>query len=439
MRFETLQQWLAWQEQLHPCEIDLGLERVAKVYHQLCTSKPSQRIITVGGTNGKGSSVAMLDAILRAAGYRVGSYTSPHLLKYNERIKIDGEPVDDPTLCQAFERIDQARGETSLSYFEFGTLAALDIFNQASLDVVILEVGLGGRLDAVNIVDADVALITNIGLDHQAWLGDDLESIGFEKAGIMRAGRPVVFASANPPDSLVAHANNIGAVQYTFEQAYQYETNNSGWRWQSANRRREALPMPSLRGDFQLKNAAGVLMVLESLRAQLPVTQTDIRRGLLGAKVVGRFQIISTPVRQILDVGHNPHAVEQLKINLQAIECRGRTRAVFAMMGDKAISEVIHIIQPLIHDWYIGDLQLPRAATTAQLVPLLEEQGADSLHQFATVEEAYQQALSDAGPADQIVVFGSFFVIAAVMHEMERQTQQQDKEQQWKIIASNNA
>ncbi len=439
MRFDTLQQWLAWQEQLHPSEIDLGLERVANVYCQLCTSKPPHCIITVGGTNGKGSSVAMLDAILRAAGYRVGCYTSPHLLKYNERIKLDGLAVDDQTLCNTFERIDQARGETSLSYFEFGTLAALDIFNQASLDVVILEVGLGGRLDAVNIIDADVALITNIGLDHQAWLGDNLESIGFEKAGIMRAGRPVVFASANPPDSVVAHADNIGAVQYTLEQAYQYKMSHSGWRWQSANRTRETLPIPSLRGDFQLKNAAGVLMVLESLGAQLPVTQADIRSGLLGAQVLGRFQIISTPVRQILDVGHNPHAVEQLKINLQAIECRGRTRAVFAMMGDKAITEVIQIIQPLIHDWYIGDLHLPRAATTAQLIPLLKAQGAGSIHQFATVEDAYQQALSDAGPVDQIVVFGSFFVIAAVMNEMERHPQQQDKEQQWKIIASNNA
>ncbi|VAW88999.1 Dihydrofolate synthase @ Folylpolyglutamate synthase [hydrothermal vent metagenome] len=439
MRFKNLQQWLAWQEQLHPSEIDLGLERVARVYHQLCASKPPHCTITVGGTNGKGSSVAMLDAILRAAGYRVGSYTSPHLLKYNERIQVDGQAVDDQILCQAFERIDQARGETSLSYFEFGTLAALDIFNQASLDVVILEVGLGGRLDAVNIIDADVALITNIGMDHQAWLGDNLESIGFEKAGIMRRGRPVIFANTNPPCSLVAHAENVGAELSVFEQAYQYQVVESGWRWQSANSRREALPMPAMRGDYQLKNAAGVLMVLESVRDQLAVTQANVRTGLLDAYVLGRFQIMSAPVRQVFDVGHNPHAVEQLKKNLQTIECRGRTRAVFSMMGDKEIAAVIDIVQPVISDWYIGDLAVPRAATKEQLVSLLQAQGVEHIHQAPTVEAAYQQALSDMQPTDQIVVFGSFFTIAAVMNEMKSHPQQQDKEQQWKTIASNNA
>ncbi len=418
MGFETLQQWLAWQEQLHPSEIELGLERVGQVYQRLCRERPAYRVITVGGTNGKGSSVALLDAILRAAGYRVGNYTSPHLLKYNERIKLHGHEVDDQILCDAFERVNRARGEISLSYFEFGTLAALDIFNRTPLDVVILEVGLGGRLDAVNIIDADIALITNIGIDHEEWLGSDIESIGFEKAGIMRKGRPVVFASANPPDSLLAHAHKIGAQLYTLEQSYQYETTGSGWRWQSPHRKRESLPMPAMRGEFQLKNAAGVLMVLESLNQQLPIAQTELRAGLLDAQVAGRFQIISTPLRQILDVGHNPHAVEQLKTNLQSIECLGKTRAVFAMMGDKAIDEVIQIIHPLIDEWYIGDLEQPRAATAAQLLPLLEGQGVKRIHQLATVELAYQQALKDAGPADQIVVFGSFFTIAVALNEM---------------------
>ncbi len=419
MRFETLSHWLAWQEQLHPSEIELGLERVSQVYQQLCGDHPTHRVITVGGTNGKGSSVAMLDAILRAAGYRVGNYTSPHLLKYNERIKLHGHAVDDQTLCDAFERVDRARGEISLSYFEFGTLAALDIFNRTALDVVILEVGLGGRLDAVNIIDADIALITNIGMDHQEWLGSDLESIGFEKAGIMRAARPVVFASANPPASLRAHANKLGAQLYTLGPSYQYETTGSGWHWQSPHRKRESLPMPAMRGAFQLENAAGVLMVLESLHQQLPVAQAALRTGLLDAQVAGRFQVISTPLRHILDVAHNPHAVEQLKINLQNIECLGKTRAVFAMMGDKAIGEVVQIIHPLIDEWYIGDLEQPRAATTAQLLPLLEAQGVQCIHPFVTLEQAYQQVLKDAGPADQIIVFGSFFTLAIVLNEMK--------------------
>ena len=438
MRFATLSEWLAWQEQLHPSEIDLGLERVAKVYHRLIPHQSRHKVITVGGTNGKGSSVAMLQATLQAAGFQIGCYTSPHIVKYNERITLNGVEVDDQTLCQAFERVDQARGEISLSYFEFGTLAALDIFNQHDLDAVVLEVGLGGRLDAVNIVDADVALITNVDLDHQAWLGNDREAIGFEKAGIMRAGRPAVFGDSRPPQSLLRHAEAIGAELYCLEGDYQYQVHSSGWRWSSSNGSREALPMPAMRGDYQLQNAAGVLMALECLKDQLPVSQADVRNGLLSAKVAGRFQIISSPIRQIFDVAHNPHAVEQLKANLEAMQPLGRSRAVFAMMADKEIAQVIEIIKPQIDQWYIGGLSIPRAASTDQLVGLLNEQGITELQKLPTIADAYHQALSDSGPADQIIVFGSFYTIAAVMAAMQERQDKHDEEQAWKIIASSN-
>ncbi len=439
MRFDTLAEWLTWQEKLHPSEIDLGLERIAKVYKQLTSGVLHHKVITVAGTNGKGSSVAMLDAILRSAGYRVANYTSPHLLRYNERIVINGEEVDDPILCQAFERVDQARGDNTLSYFEFSTLAALDIFNRTELDVVILEVGLGGRLDAVNIVDPDVALITNIGIDHQDWLGDNLESIGFEKAGIMRSSHPAIFAADEPPKSLLKHAQQIGTSLYCFNRDYTLQVSDVSWSWQYDAVRRDALPVPAMRGGYQLQNAAGVLMALEMIKDHLPVSQKDVRNGLLQAQVAGRFQIITQPVRQILDVGHNPHAVVQLKNNLQLMECLGRTRAVFAMMADKDIKEVISIIRSQIDDWYIGDLAQPRAASKEHLVELLTEQGVDNISSADSVAEAYQQALVDAGPADQVLVFGSFFTISAVMKEMGSQELQQDKGRSWNKIVPSNA
>ncbi len=438
MRFQTLQEWLDWQEQLHPSEIDLGLERIAQVYQRLQSTQSAYKVITVGGTNGKGSSVAMLDAILRAAGYRVGNYTSPHLLRYNERIVIDGEEVDDQSLCKAFERVDQARGDISLSYFEFGTLAALDIFDHRDLDVVILEVGLGGRLDAVNIIDADVALITNVDIDHQAWLGSDRESIGYEKAGIMRPQCPAVFADYDPPQRLLDHADALGTNLYCLGQAYRYEGLGNGWRWISERRQREALPIPVMRGEYQLQNAAGVLMALECLQPHLTVSQSDIRHGLLAAQVAGRFQIIANPIRQILDVGHNPHGIRQLKINLQSIECQGKTRAVFAMMADKDIATVIEIIREQIDEWYIGGLAVPRAASEFQLHQMLSERGVEVIHSCGTIAQAYSQALTDAGPADQLVIFGSFFTISTILEEMEKR-QPQNEAETWNIIPSSNA
>lgn len=416
MRFNTLDEWLAWQETLHPSAIDLGLERIRPVLLRLGLQQPPCAVVTVGGTNGKGSSVAMLDAILRAAGYRVGAYTSPHLLRYNERICIDGVAVDDVTLCAAFERIDHARQDTSLTYFEFGTLAAFSIFSAAPLDVVILEVGMGGRLDAVNLWDADVALVTAIGIDHTAWLGDTREEIAFEKAGIFRAGRPAVCGDPDPPHTLLQHADKIGAPLYRFGRDFGYNVDGMAWSWWSVTQRRHALPHPALRGPFQLQNAAGVLMVLELLAQSLPVNQGDIRQGLSAVQLAGRFQMLPGMPLRILDVAHNPHGAQVLAQSLRAQPCAGQTHAVMSMLADKDIDGVISVMCDVIDVWHVAGLDVPRGVSGAQLAGRLQAAGITSVHVHANVTAAYQQAGSHAQPIDRVVVFGSFYTVAEVVN-----------------------
>ena len=326
----TLADWLAYLEELHPQAIALGLERVLRVARNLgiATGFP---IITVGGTNGKGSCCAMLEAILRQAGYRTGCYTSPHLVRYNERVRIDSLEVADDVLCRAFEKIEGARNDITLTYFEFGTLAAMLAFIEAGVDVAILEVGLGGRLDAVNIFDADCALIASVDLDHQDYLGDTREAIGFEKAGILRSGRPAVCADAEPPDSLVNHAREIGADLMVIDRDFGFVAEPQQWRYWGPGGKRHGLPHPALRGAFQLGNAAGCVTALDSLRARLPVTAQDLRSGLLHAEVAGRFQVLPGRPMVILDVAHNPHAARALAANLASMPAGGRVLAVFAM------------------------------------------------------------------------------------------------------------
>ncbi len=313
MRFDTLNDWLAWQETLHPKAIDLGLERVREVAARLGLLAPKHVVISVAGTNGKGSSVAMLEAILACAGLRVGAYTSPHLWQYNERIRIDRQPVDDAVLVASFARIDAARGDISLSYFEFGTLAALDILQRADVDVAVLEVGLGGRLDAVNIVDADCALVTGIGIDHVEWLGPDRESIGREKAGIFRGGRPAVCSDPQPPASLRAVAQDCGAIWYGLGEQFGYARTGEVWDWWGPNLRLDGLPLPALPGPFQLQNAAGVVMALQTLGARLPVSVQALQAGLRAARVAGRFTVVPGPFETIFDVAHNPHAASRAR------------------------------------------------------------------------------------------------------------------------------
>ena len=413
MRFSTLAEWLAWQETLHPQTIDLGLARVRRVFDNLALQGDRPFTITVGGTNGKGSCVAMLSAILRAAGYRVGAYTSPHILKYNERISIDGQAVEDERIVRAFDRIDQARGNTSLSFFEFGTLAALDIFSGENLDVRILEVGLGGRLDAVNIVDPDIALIASIGIDHEEWLGNDRDSIGYEKAGIFRAGRPAVVGDPDAPASVVRAATERHASLYRQGREFGYERSGEVWAWSGCGVRLENLPNPAIPGDHQLMNAAAVLQVLKLASAQLRVPDQAIRQGLNQVRLPGRFQFFPGDIPVLLDVAHNPQAVKILADHLRRHFPDQRIHAVFAVMRDKDIAGIIAHIRDVVSCWYLAPLRMTRAATPDELREILHNAGVERIAVgFADVVDACAAARSEARAGDLILVFGSFFLVS---------------------------
>jgi dihydrofolate synthase/folylpolyglutamate synthase len=417
-----LAQWLAYLEELHPQAIAMGLDRVAGVARDLGIV-PGFAIITVGGTNGKGSCCAMLEAILLSAGYRVGCYTSPHLMRYNERVRIGGAETDDATLCAAFARIEAARGDTLLTYFEFGTLAALLAFIAAKVDVAVLEVGLGGRLDAVNAFDADCALVASVDLDHQEYLGATREAIGFEKAGIFRPGRPAICADARPPATLVNYAGEVGAELLLIDRDFGYVADPTQWRYWGPGGTRHGLPYPALRGVHQLGNAAACVTVLDRLRGSLPVTAQDVRSGLLQAEVAGRFQVLAGRPQVILDVAHNPHAARALAANLGSMPPAGKTIAVFAMFKDKDIAGVVNAVKACISHWLIADAQGPRGAGAARLAAELARAGVTApVTPFADVAAAWHAACEIAGDNDKIIVFGSFLTVAAVLHERERKT-----------------
>ncbi len=420
MRFNSLADWLSWQETQHPKLIDLGLERVSAVLWRMGLAQPSHAVITVAGTNGKGSCVALLESIYRAAGYRTGSYSSPHLLRYNERIRVLGAEVDDARLCAAFERIDAARAGISLSYFEFGTLAAIDILQRAQLDVAILEVGLGGRLDAVNILEPDVAVVTSIGIDHVEWLGPDRESIGREKAGIFRAGRPAICGDPDPPHSLHARAEELSAPFYRIRHDFGWAVSGDGWTWwgrpAGTSARYEHLPFPALRGAFQLQNAATAVMALQLLMARLPVSAEAIQQGLTEVSLPGRFQMLSGPVTRIFDVAHNPHGAEVLARSLLEYPCTGRTLAVFSMLADKDIAGVVGAMRGSVHHWQVAALPAARAATTAQIMQAVRENApAAGVDHSASVGDAWRAAWSQARQGDRVVAFGSFYTVAEAM------------------------
>lgn len=412
-RFASLQAWLDWQEQLHPRSIDLGLARVAGVYRQLDPQRHPLLTITVGGTNGKGSCVAFLEAIYRAQGYRVGAYTSPHIVRYNERIRIDGQAVDDAQICLAFERIDHARGGTTLSYFEFGTLAALDIFGRAGLDVQILEVGLGGRLDAVNIVDPDVALVTTIAIDHVDWLGHTLEDIGQEKAGIFRQGVPAIIGDALAPACLNKIAEQKQATTLQIGQAYSYCKQTDGWHWQTSTQSLTDLPHPALKGEHQYRNASAVLMAVSALQAKLPVSEEAIRQGLHSVQLRGRFQLIPGLPPILLDVGHNPQAVQTLLEYLQDTFPAVKIHAVFAMMKDKDIAGVLGMMRERITAWYLAPLKNPRAADETVLSRYFQQQNITSVNcGYADFDAAFAAAKRNAKSDELILIFGSFFLVS---------------------------
>jgi dihydrofolate synthase/folylpolyglutamate synthase len=415
----TLEQWLAYLEQLHPQAIALGLDRVERVREALAIA-PVCPIITVGGTNGKGSCCAMLEAMLLHAGYRVGCYTSPHLLRYNERVRVGGRAVEDAELCRAFERIERARGEISLTYFEFGTLAAMLVFEEAGIDVAVLEVGLGGRLDAVNIFDADCALVASVDLDHQSYLVDTREAIGFEKAGIYRSGCPAICGDGDPPQSLLAHAGAIGADLFLIDRDFGFAAERQQWRYWGPRVKRNGLPWPVLRGRRQLANAAACITALDLLRDRLPLSAADLRGGLLTAEIPGRFQVLPGRPLVVLDVAHNPQAARVLAENLAELpKSSGAVIAVCAMLRDKDIAGVFGALKGAFTRWHLADSEGPRGAGAGELAAALAQSGESApFAQYSSVAGAWREACKNAGDNDKIIVFGSFLTVAAVMREL---------------------
>ena len=423
----TLAEWLAYLETLHPKPIAMGLERVAEVATRIGV-RVDCPVITVAGTNGKGSTCAMLESIYRRAGYRTGLYTSPHLVRFNERVRIAGAEVDDATLTAALTEVEAARsgepGQVSLTYFEFSTLAALRVFAAAGLDVLVLEVGLGGRLDAVNIVDADVAVITTIDIDHVEYLGSTRDAIAREKAGIMRSGRIAICGDPDPPRTLVERAREIGAPLWRIGHEYRYRVEGLQWRYEGPRGARYGLPHPALRGRYQLANAATVLAALDALHAKLPVQGGALRDGLVGVELAGRFQVLPGRPAAVLDVAHNPHAARALAATLDAMGRFPRTFAVFGMLADKDIDGVIAALAPRIDVWHVAPLPGPRGAKAEHLAERLVAAGVaqDAVRIFADVARAWRAATDAAGEADRIAAFGSFLTIAAVLASIRERT-----------------
>jgi dihydrofolate synthase/folylpolyglutamate synthase len=413
----NLQDWLAHCEQLHPLTIEMGLDRVREVAQRMGVHFECP-VITVAGTNGKGSTCAMLEAILLEAGYRTGVYTSPHLVDFEERCRIHGQSASADQLALAFAQVEAARGQVSLSYFEFSTLAIMQVLMQSRLDVVILEVGLGGRLDAVNIIDPDCAIITSIDIDHTSLLGTDRERIGFEKAGIMRSGKPVVVSDPVPPDSVIAHATTLGAELWRFGQDFNFSGDKLQWAWAGRGRRFSGLAYPALRGANQLVNASGVLAALEVLRPRIPVTAQAVRNGLAMVELPGRFQIVPGEPVLVLDVAHNPHSVAALAANLDAMGFYPNTHAVFGAMADKDLQAMLARVAPVVDRWFFTDLPIPRAASAEQLQELWlagNRRNDVTCSTHASPDAALQAAIASANPADRIVVFGSFYTVGGVL------------------------
>ncbi len=411
----NLNTWLNYIEQLHPKAIDLGLDRIQTVGERLGLLNPSCPVITVAGTNGKGSCVTILTSILSQQGYRVGAYFSPHLEYYNERIHIAGEIATDKELCTAFTAIETARQDISLTYFEWGTLAALWLFNRANLDVLVLEVGLGGRLDAVNIIDPDISVITTIDKDHMEWLGPDRESIGQEKAGIFRSQRPVVCGDLNPPHSIIETATNLAAPLYCQGTHFGYLAKAECWQFWHGNIVTDLLPTPRL----LLQNAATALMTLTLLKNIIPVSVESIKQGLIHAFLPGRFQIWRKNPLVILDVAHNPEGCLNLYDQLNTIPTNGKTYAVVGMLKDKNHYESLAPLLNCIDKWYVASLGGERGMPSTAIANLLVNMNVAIINQFDTIEEAYQSALNHANIEDRIVVFGSFYSVSPIFRLMK--------------------
>ena len=419
----TLAEWLARCERLHPKEIDMTLERSRRVAQRLALAFTTP-VIVVAGTNGKGSTCAMLEAIALAAGYRVGLYSKPHLVHFEERCRVNGRMADEQALLPHFEAIEEARAAEglSLTYFEFTTLAIARLLSREPLDLVILEVGLGGRLDAVNVVDADCAVITSIDIDHTDYLGDTREKIGFEKAGVMRAGRPVVVSDPVPPQSVIDRATELGADLWRFGRDFNYSGDKQQWNWAGRHRRYNALAYPALRGANQLLNASGVLAAFEALRDKLPVTAQAVRSGLAQVELPGRFQIVPGQPTLVLDVAHNPHAVSVLVQNLDQMGFYPRTHVVLGVMHNKDIDAILARMAPIVDHWHFTDLPLARAERAETLAARhaslgLRGPGPVRVECHASPSDALRAAVAQCDPTDRIVVFGSFLTVGGVLKD----------------------
>jgi len=435
----NLADWLIYLESLHPKTIALGLERVAQVKQRL-NLIPDFPVITVGGTNGKGSVCAMLESILHAAGYRVGCYTSPHLLHYNERVRIAKRQASDAELCASFEKIEQVRKgrsanseipiptptlplkgrgqslEIPLTYFEFGTLAAMQCFIEHKVEVAILEVGLGGRLDAVNAFDSDCAVVVSVDIDHTDYLGETREQIAFEKAGVFRAGEVAICADADVPQAIRNHAQQIGAKLWCIGKEFGFTPHQGQWDYRSLVGSRNSLPYPALRGAFQLNNASAALAALDALKDKLPVSMGAVRRGLVEVQLAGRFQFVPGRPTLVLDVAHNPHAARSLAQNLAGLPPCPHTWAVFAMLGDKDMAGVAAALDPLVDTWLVAGIDTPRGAAAEELAQVLQNTGVrGDIQTFDNVGEALRYAYNAAGENDRIAAFGSFYTVAEAM------------------------
>ena len=411
-----LADWLRWQEGLNPKMVDLGLDRPARVAARMGLQTLPMPVVTVAGTNGKGSCIAYLTSILESAGHQVAAYTSPFLHRYNESLRIRGHEVADDTLVAAFREVEQARGDVALTFFEFRTLAALDIIRRSQVSVALLEVGLGGRLDAVNLMDADVAVVTSVDLDHMDWLGPDRERIGREKAGIFRPGRPAVCGDPSPPESLLEHARGLGAGLHTLGHEYAWHHGDAGWSWQGPGRVYEDLPAPAMAGEFQHDNAAAALMALQFLQPALSIPAMAVGEGIANAWLPGRQQIIGGEIECLVDVAHNAEAARALAATLGARPAAGRTHAVFAVLADKDPTTVAAALDGLVDEWHTATLPGPRGQNAEVLARGLRRQFPGqpvSVHE--DVAEAWRAALSGASPGDRVVAFGSFLTAREVL------------------------
>ena len=419
LRLGSLDAWLEWQQTLHPRAMDLGLERGSRVLGRTGWRAPDVPVLTVGGTNGKGSCVAMIAALLAAAGYRVGTFTSPHLVDYRERIRVDGVPVSAASLVAAFERIAAALGPDTLTFFEFNTLAALLVFETACPDALVLEVGMGGRLDAVNVVDPDVAVIVSVGLDHMEWLGSDVESIGREKAGILRAGRPAVVGTPTPPRSVLEVADAVGADLRLRGRDFDATARDDGrWDYRDRDGRLEALPEPGLTGVAQVGNAAVALAALRALASRLPLARAAVERGLAGVRLAGRFQRLTDPrgFQWVLDVAHNEDSARTLATNLRQWSVSGRTLAVCGMLADKDVGQVAGQLGDVVDRWYAASTDGPRGLAAAELAARAAGAGV-TMDPAGGVVTALEAAAAAARPGDRVVVFGSFHTVGpAIRH-----------------------